>query len=100
MTSIYEVLRRPIITEKSSYQNGVLNQVVFEVPGNATKPQIKRAVEAIFEVDVVKINTMVMPAKRTRRLTSRRQSVRRKQYKKAVITLKEGQSVDVFEGVK
>lgn len=100
MTTIYEILRRPIITEKSSHQNSALNQVVFEVAGKSTKKQIKDAVEAIFEVDVVRVNTMVMPAKRTRRLTNRKQSVRRKMYKKAVITLAEGQSVDVFEGVR
>ena len=99
MTSVYDILRRPVITEKSSHQNGALNQVVFEVARNATKTQIKDAVEQVFDVKVVKVNTMVMPAKRTQRLATRKQSNRRRMYKKAIVTLAEGQSIDVFEGV-
>ena len=63
MTSVYDVLRQPIITEKSNYQNGKLNQVVFEVALNANKRMIKEAVEKVFDVKVERVNTMVMPAK-------------------------------------
>ena len=52
-TNLYEVLRRPIITEKTNFQNNKLNQVVFEVASYATKPMIKEAVEVIFNVAVV-----------------------------------------------
>ncbi len=98
MTTLYEVLRRPLITEKSSFQSSNLRQYAFEVSREATKRQIKEAVEALFDVDVVKVNTLVSPAKRARRL--RRVSMRAAEYKKALITLAEGQTIDVFEGVK
>lgn len=100
MTNIYEVLRRPIITEKSSFQSGKLNQVVFEVSRDATKSMVKEAVETIFNVKVVRVNVMVMPAKRKMAGASRRLVSRRKSYKKAIITLAPGDSIDVFEGVR
>jgi large subunit ribosomal protein L23 len=99
MTSTYAILRRPIITEKSSYLSK-LGQYVFEVDPNATKNQIKEAVEAIFEVDVVRVNVVNVPPRRTRRPRSRRVLVRRSGIKKAVVTLAEGQRLPVFEGVK
>ncbi len=58
---------RPVVTEKAAVQSDELNQYVFEVAPEANKIQIKEAIEVIFEVDVVKVNTMVMPAKRGRR---------------------------------
>jgi large subunit ribosomal protein L23 len=100
MTSIYDVLRRPILTEKSSHQYSKLNQYVFEVDKNANKSMIKEAVEAIFDVKVVKVNTMIMPAKRSRRALSRRVLVRKSAYKKAVVTLAPGDTIGVFEGVR
>ncbi|MDA1329932.1 MAG: 50S ribosomal protein L23 [Chloroflexi bacterium] len=100
MTSIYDVLKRPIITEKSNYQNTKLNQVAFEVASEATKAMIKDAVELMFDVTVERVNVTNVPAKRTRRWQSRRVKVRRSGYKKAIVTLTEGQNVDVFEGVK
>jgi large subunit ribosomal protein L23 len=96
---MYEILRRPILTEKSAYQSSELNQVVFEVTKTATKAQIKAAIESIFEVSVVKVRTMVMPAKRKSKLYNRRAGLRRRSYKKAIITLATGDSIDVFEGV-
>jgi large subunit ribosomal protein L23 len=98
--TIYDVLRRPVITEKSNYQNGQLNQVVFEVQLDATKAMVKEAIETLFEVKVDRVNTLVVPAKRSRRAPSRRLKVRRSGYKKAVITLAEGSKIDIFEGVK
>jgi large subunit ribosomal protein L23 len=100
MTSLYDVLRRPIITEKSSYQSAVLNQYAFEVDLGASKSQVKEAVETLFDVRVQKVNIMVMPAKRTRRGTSRRQTTRRPMYKKALVTLAPGDRIDIFEGVQ
>lgn len=100
MTSIYDVLRRPILTEKSSHQFAKLNQYVFEVANNATKSMIKEAVETIFDVKVERVNTMVMPAKRSRRARSRRVLIRRSAYKKAIITLAPGDTISIFEGVR
>jgi large subunit ribosomal protein L23 len=100
MTSIYDILRRPILTEKSSHQYGKLNQYVFEVANNATKSMIKDAVETIFDVKVLRVNTMIMPAKRSRRALSRRVLVRKSAYKKAVVTLAPGDTISVFEGVR
>jgi len=100
MTTLYEVLRRPIITEKSNYQSGKLNQYVFEVDLKATKAQIKEAVEALFDVDVVRVNVLVAPAKQSRRARSRRVLLRQSSYKKAVVTLAQGSSIDIFEGVQ
>jgi large subunit ribosomal protein L23 len=100
MTTLYEVLRRPIITEKSNYQSGKLNQYVFEVDPKATKAQIKEAVEALFDVDVVRVNVLVAPAKQSRRARSRRVLLRQSSYKKAVVTLAQGSSIDIFEGVQ
>lgn len=100
MTSIYDILRRPILTEKSSHQYAKLNQYVFEVANNATKSMVKDAVETIFDVKVLRVNTMIMPAKRSRRALSRRVLVRKSAYKKAVVTLAPGDTISVFEGVR
>ncbi len=100
MNSIYDVLRRPILTEKSTHQFAKLNQFVFEVANNATKSLIKEAVETIFDVKVERVNTMVMPAKRSRRAKSRRVLVRRSAYKKAIVTLAPGDTISIFEGVR
>jgi large subunit ribosomal protein L23 len=100
MTSIYEILRRPLVTEKTSYQSGKMNQYVFVVDESATRTQIKDAIETLYDVSVVRINTINVPAKRGRRLRSRRMSVRKPAFKKAVVTLAEGQTLPIFEGVQ
>lgn len=100
MTSVYDILRRPIVTEKSNYQAGDLNQYVFEVSRDATKKMVKEAVETVFDVDVARVNIVNVPAKRSRRWRNRRVKVRRSTYKKAIITLEPGESIDVFEGVR
>jgi large subunit ribosomal protein L23 len=73
-----------------------LNQVVFEVAPNANKPQIKQAVELIFGLkdQVEKVRTMVMPAKRGRR--GRREFIRQRQWKKAIVTLKADSRIELF----
>jgi large subunit ribosomal protein L23 len=100
MSTIYDVLRRPLVTEKSSYQSGKLNQYSFVVANTATRTQVKDAIETLYDVSVVRVNVMNVPAKRGRRLRSRRLLVRKVGYKKAVITLAEGQTLQIFEGVQ
>jgi len=100
MKSIYDTLRRPIVTEKSNFQSGKLNQYVFVVDQDATKTQVKEAVETLFKVNVEGINIINVPAKRSRRARSRRVLIRRSSFKKAIVTIKSGQSINVFEGVQ
>jgi large subunit ribosomal protein L23 len=100
MTTIYDVLRRPLVTEKSNYQSNKLHQYTFEVTGDATRTLVKDAVETLFDVTVVRVNIMTTPAKRTRRARSRRLLVRDSGFKKAIVTLAEGSTLEIFEGVK
>lgn len=93
----YHVIKRPIITEKSALQDEVFNQVVFEVDPRANKNQIKNAIETIFKVKVVKVSTMRFRGKPVRRrgwFFSRR-----RHWKKAIVTLREGDRIDFYEGV-
>ena len=99
MATIYEVLRRPLVTEKSNYQSGKLNQYAFEVLDEATKTLVKDAVETLFDVKVESVNIINSLAKRGRRSRSRRLLVRRPGYKKAIVTLQTGQTLQIFEGV-
>lgn len=94
----YEVIVRPLDTEKTRYQASGLSQYVFEVNRRANKVEVKQAVEAIFGVNVVAVNMMNVPAKIGRRY-GRRRVTRRSLWKKAVVTLAEGQRLEVFEGV-
>ena len=91
---IYDIIRRPIITEKTDYQSEQLNQYSFEVDKRATKQQIKEAVEVVFDVDVDRVRTAIMPAKKGRRL--RKTMIRKKEWKKAIVTLSAGESIDLF----
>ena len=100
MITLYDVLRRPLITEKSNYQNKRLHQYVFEVAPDATKRMVKDAVESLFEVKVLRVNVINLPAKNKRNWQSRRMVNRRKSYKKAVVTLAPDDTIAVFEGVK
>ena len=99
MATIYDVLRRPLVTEKSSYQSGKMNQYSFIVADNATRTQVKDAIETLYDVNVVRVNVINVPPKRGRRLRSRRLLIRKAAYKKAVVTLAEGQRLEIFEGV-
>ena len=100
MTTLYEVLRRPLITEKSNFQSGKLNQYAFEVANEANRTQVKDAIETLFDVKVESVNIINTPAKRGRRARSRRLMVRRAGYKKAIVTLQAGQTLQIFEGVQ
>ena len=100
MTTVYDILRRPLITEKTNFQSSNLNQFTFEVDTRANKLQIKEAVEAMFDVTVLRVNVINRPAKVARSLRNRRRQVRRGGYKKAIVSLKPGDRIDVFEGVQ
>jgi len=93
---LYEVIKRPIITEKTQYLAAQHGQYTFEVDRRANKTQVKRAVETIYGVRVVGVNTMTMPTKAAKRW-GRRRVVRRPVWKKAVVTLVEGDKIPVFE---
>jgi large subunit ribosomal protein L23 len=90
---IYEVIKRPIDTEKTRYQTED-GKYTFEVDRRANKHQVKEAVEKIFDVEVLFIN---MPAKRGR--YGRRIVTRKPIWKKAIVTLAPGERIDIFEGV-
>ena len=100
MPTIHDVLRRPLVTEKSSRQSGKLSQYSFEVAPNATRTMVKDAVETLFDVTVAGVNILNTPSKRGRRAKSRRLLVRKSGFKKAIVTLAEGQTLEIFEGVQ
>lgn len=90
------VIKRPILSEKSTAHAEAFNRVAFEVVLSATKPEIKAAVERFFKVKVAKINTVVVPGKayRTKKGESKTSS-----WKKAMVTLKQGEKIEFFKGV-
>ncbi len=92
---LYEVLRRPLITEKSADLQSQ-SKYAFEVAGEANKPQIKQAVEKAFDVKVTAVNVIRVPGK-TRRIG--RRQVLTSSWKKAIVTLKPGDKIKLFEGV-
>ena len=92
---MYEVIRSPIITEKATLISEY-NQVSFRVPLDATKPEIKAAVEGLFKVKVTAVNTLRQKGKVKR---FRGRPGKRPDTKKAVVTLAEGNSIDVTTGV-
>ena len=91
----YKIILKPIVTEKSSL-GSEFNQVTFKVKNDSTKKEIKTAIENIFKVKVKKINTLNVKGK----LKSFRGSLgKRSDYKKAFVTLEEGQTIDINAGV-
>ncbi len=93
--SHYDVIRRPVITEKSTAASEE-NKVVFTVAGNATKADVKAAVEALFKVKVTGVNTLVRKGKmkRFRGIVGRQSDTKR-----AIVTLEEGHMIDVTTGL-
>jgi large subunit ribosomal protein L23 len=91
----YAIVRRPVITEKATL-GSEHNQVTFRVAMDATKPEIKLAIEALFKVKVKAVNTVRVKGK-VKRFKGRLGE--RSDYKKAIVTLAEGQSIDVTTGV-
>lgn len=92
---LYDIVRAPVVTEKSTTA-AELGKYVFQVAVDATKPQIAEAVKGLFSVDVVKVNTINYDGK-TKRFRGR--IGKRNAFKKAVVTLKEGQAIDFSAGV-
>ncbi len=96
MKESYKIIKRPVITEKANVAKEESSQVVFEVARQANKVEIARAVEDLFGVKVVKVRTQVQAGKRKR---LGRHIGYTQTWKKAVVTLAEGQSIDVTTGV-
>lgn len=96
MKTSYEVLREPLLTEKGTILKESNNQVLFRVASDANKIEIKRAVEEIFKVKVDNVRTMTCKGKKKR---MGRYEGRRSDWKKAIVTLKEGEKLDFIEGV-
>ncbi len=94
------ILKKPLITEKSTKLSEKLNQYGFVVAKDATKPEIKSAVEKMYGVNVTNISTAIYAGKAKSRLTKRGLfSGRRPAYKKAIVTLKDGQKLDFFANI-
>jgi large subunit ribosomal protein L23 len=98
--TVFDIIRRPIVTEKTNYLSSYLNQYVFEVDSKATRAEVKDAIETIFDVKVTRVNTMIVPAKQSRSLRNRQMRTRTSAYKKAIVTLAEGERIPIFEGVE
>lgn len=92
----YEVIKRPLITEKSTIQKESANQITFDVDRKANRVEIKKAVEGIFKVKVASVRTLQVMGKFKRR---GRILGKRNDYKKAVVRLMPGESIEFFEGV-
>ncbi|MBT8363761.1 MAG: 50S ribosomal protein L23 [Deltaproteobacteria bacterium] len=92
----HKIIKRPLITEKTSIQKEMFNKVSFEVDRRANRIEIKRAIETIFNVRVAGVQTMQITGK-----TKQRGRVigKRRDWKKAIVTLMPGERIDFFEGV-
>jgi large subunit ribosomal protein L23 len=100
MITAYDILRKPLITEKTAYLSSKLNQYAFEVSQDATRTQVKDAIEKAFDVKVLSVNIINVPAKMSRKGRSRRMAIRKSAFKKAVVTLRSEDRIPVFEGVE
>ena len=96
MEDAHKIIRRPLITEKSTLQKEMHNQLAFEVDRRANKIEIKRAVETVFKVQVKAVRTLNYEGKRKR---LGRTVGRRPHWKKAIVTLQPGEKIEFFEGV-
>ena len=93
--SQYDIIKRPLVTEKSNIQKETANQLTFEVDRKANRIEIRRAIEQIFNVRVASVRTMQVTGKVKRR---GRILGKRRDWKKAVVTLRPGERIDFFEG--
>jgi large subunit ribosomal protein L23 len=94
MRNIYQIIRRPIVTEKSTDQKEARNVIAFEVDRRATKPEIRAAVEKLFKVKVTDVRTLTSAGKRVR---VGRSLGKRSNWKKAFVQLAEGSTIEFFE---
>lgn len=92
----HDIIKRPLVTEKTSIQKAVSNQLSFEVDRRANRVEIKRAIEEIFKVNVASVRTMQMKGKVKRR---GRILGKRKNWKKAIVKLMPGERIEFFDGV-
>ena len=95
MSELHHTIVAPGVTEKSSAAYAARKEYAFRVRTDATKPEIKAAIETLFKVGVTDVRTLVMRAKRR---TYGRHVGRRPAWKKAIVTLKEGDTIEIFEG--
>ena len=91
----YDIIKRPLVTEKTTIQKEASNQLSFEVDRRANRIEIKRAIEKIFNVNVSGVRTMQVKGKAKRR---GRILGKRKDWKKAIVTLRPGERIEFFEG--
>lgn len=91
----YDIIRRPLLTEKTTIQKEIANQLTFEVSRQANRVEIRRAIEKIFDVRVAAVRTIQVKGKVKRR---GRILGKRKDWKKAIVTLMPGERIDFFEG--
>lgn len=88
----YSVLKRPLVTEKSTVLTDIRNQYTFEIAANATKSEVRKAIETLFDVSVKSVNVMNVPGK-LKRILGR--PGRTSGWRKAIVTLAEGDSIDI-----
>jgi large subunit ribosomal protein L23 len=96
MTLQYDIIIRPVVTEKTNIQKEAANQVTFEVDRRANRIEVRRAIERIFNVRVTNVRTMQVRGKFKRR---GRVLGKRRDWKKAIVTLRPGERIEFFEGV-
>lgn len=96
MKSPYDVIRRPLITEKANLAKERLNTYHFEVPLTVDRQEIREAIERVFQVKVADVRTMIVRGKVKRR---GRNVGKRPNWKKAIVRLQEGHKIDIFEGL-
>jgi large subunit ribosomal protein L23 len=95
MPDVYRAVIRPVVTEKSSEQYARLKEYTFVADANASKHEIREAIERLFDVKVTSVRTMVQPSKRR---TRGRSQGRRPKWKKALVRLADGDTIEIFEG--
>ena len=93
--NIYDKILSPVVTEKSTNMSE-FNKVTFKVPLSSNKNSLKKSIEKLFKVNVTKVNIV---NKKTRIKVSRGKKIKKKGYKKAIITLKKGQNIDLSTGL-
>ena len=93
--NIYDKILSPVVTEKSTNMSE-FNKVTFKVPYSSNKDSLKKSIEKLFKVNVIKVNIV---NKKTRIKVSRGKKIKKKGYKKAIVTLKKGQNIDLSTGL-
>ena len=93
--NIYDKILSPIVTEKSTNMSE-FNKVTFKVPLSSNKKSLKKSIEKLFKVNVTKVNIV---NKKSRTKVSRGKKIKKKGYKKAIVTLKKGQNIDLSTGL-